>query len=189
MTRRYLIILLAVLLSVVTVDAQTVSNRIFRNYTSANGLADNSAQTIHCTRTGRPVITTMGQINFYDGSNFSYIDPIEENMYVLPEYRGNYHLYFDKYHHMWLKNTHSVTCVDLLVERFAKSIENVFHEFGVKDPVNDMFVDETGVVWLLTAQGLYSVESKKYIAPRKDRSTRLSLTRLAISVTSFALLT
>lgn len=168
MTKRYLLILLTALLSVMTVEAGLVSPRRFRIYTSANGLADNSAQTIHCTRTGRLVITTMGQINFYDGSTFTYIDPIEENVYSLSEYQGNYHLYFDKYHHMWLKNNHSVTCVDLLVERFAKSIEDVFREFGVNEPVNDLFVDESGVVWLLTQNGLYSVATKKYIVLRKN---------------------
>ena len=166
MTRRYAIILLTVLLSILTAGAVNVSPRIFRNYTAANGLADNGAQTIHCTRTGRLVITTAGQINFYDGASFSYIDPLDENIYALSEYRGNYHLYFDKYHHIWLKNTGSVTCVELITERFVPSIEDVFAEFGVKERVMDLFVDRTGVVWLLTANGLYSVATKQYIKPR-----------------------
>lgn len=166
MTRRYAIILLTVLLSILTAGAVNVSPRIFRNYTAANGLADNGAQTIHCTKTGRLVITTAGQINFFDGASFSYIDPLDENIYALSEYRGNYHLYFDKYHHIWLKNTGSVTCVELITERFVPSIEDVFAEFGVKERVMDLFVDRTGVVWLLTANGLYSVETKQYIKTR-----------------------
>ena len=143
-----------------------VSPRVFTQYTSAEGLADNSAQTIHCTKTGRLVITTVGQINFYDGAQFSYIDPTDENIYALPEYRGNYHLYFDRYHHIWLKNTHSVTCVDLTTERFAASIDDELHNFGVKDRVLDLFVDSTGVVWVLSAGGLYNVETKKVLKPR-----------------------
>ena len=166
MTRRYAIILLTVLLSILTAGAVNVSPRIFRNYTAANGLADNGAQTILCTKTGRLVITTAGQINFYDGASFSYIDPLDENIYALSEYRGNYHLYFDKYHHIWLKNTGSVTCVELITERFVPSIEDVFAEFGVKERVMDLFVDRKGVVWLLTANGLYSVATKQYIKPR-----------------------
>ena len=165
MTRRYAIILLTVLLPILTAGAVTVSPRIFRNYTAANGLADNGAQTIHCTKTGRLVITTAGQINFYDGASFTYIDPLDENVYALSEYHGNYHLYFDKYHHIWLKNTGSVTCVDLLTERFVKSVDDEFAKFGIKDRVMDLFVDRGGVVWLLTAQGLYSVETKRYIKP------------------------
>lgn len=169
MTRKaYILLIIMITLSIMTGNAEDESPRLFRNYTSANGLADNSAQTIHCTRTGRLVITTIGQINFFDGSKFSYIDPLEENIYPLSEYTGNYHLYFDNYHHIWLKNTNSVTCVDLLTERFVHSIEEEFSEFGVKDRVNDLFVDSTGVVWLLTADGLYSVKTKKYITPREN---------------------
>ena len=140
--------------------------RVFRNYNAADGLADNSAQVIACTKTGRMVIATMGQINFYDGQRFQYIDPTDENTFPLEKYRGNYHLYFDKYHHIWLKNTGSVTCVELITERFVPSIEDVFAEFGVKERVMDLFVDRTGVVWLLTANGLYSVATKQYIKTR-----------------------
>ena len=72
----------------------------FYAYNAANGLSDNSAQTINVTKTGRLVITTMGQINFFDGQTFTYIDPSTENIYPLKNYSGNYHLYFDGYHHL-----------------------------------------------------------------------------------------
>ena len=134
----------------------------FYVYNAANGLADNSAQTIHVTKTGRLVITTIGQINFFDGQTFTYIDPSSENLYPLPNYTGNYHLYFDKFHHIWLKNTHNVTCVNLTTERFVDSIDKVFEEFGVTDKALDMFVDQTNVVWILTEKGLYNVELQRY---------------------------
>ncbi|WP_028904351.1 helix-turn-helix domain-containing protein [Prevotella sp. P6B4] len=168
MTRKTYILLTIILLSVLTAGAVNVSPRIFRNYTSANGLADNSAQTIHCTKTGRLVITTIGQINFFDGAAFTYIDPLEENIYALSEYQGNYHLYFDRFHHIWLKNTHSVTCVDLLTERFTKSIEDEFRQFGVTERVKDLFVDSTGIVWLLIDKGLFNVKTKKIIKLREQ---------------------
>ena len=133
----------------------------FYVYNATNGLADNSAQTIYCTKTGRLVITTMGQINFFDGNNFTYIDPSRENTYHLSNYTGNYHLYFDRYHHLWLKDTHSVTCVNLTTERFVDSVEDVFEEFGCQDKVIDLFVDQTNIPWLLTARGLYNVETKQ----------------------------
>ena len=141
----------------VQVGAQTR----FYVYNAANGLADNSAQTIYCTRTGRLVITTMGQINFFDGSGFTYIDPSQENTYPLSNYRGNYHLYLDRFRHLWLKDTHSVTCVNLSTERFVKSIEKVFEEFGCNETVTDLFVDQTSAVWLLTKRGLFNVVTKQ----------------------------
>ncbi|MBR1410185.1 MAG: helix-turn-helix domain-containing protein [Prevotella sp.] len=161
-----------------------ISPRVFKNYTSADGLADNSAQTIMCTRTGRLVITTIGQINFYDGSKFSYIDPIDENVYALSEYRGNYHLYFDRYHHLWLKDRHSVTCVDLTVERFVSSIDEEFRKFGVKERVNDLFVDSAGVVWLLTEKGLHNVKTQLTIKPHE----RLNLQDLEVCKDKYVML-
>ena len=144
---------------------QADANR-FYVYNAANGLADNSAQTIYCTKTGRLVITTMGQINFFDGNNFTYIDPSKENTYPLLSYRGNYHLYFDRFHHLWLKDRQSVTCVNLTTERFVDSVEDVFKEFGCDETVLDMFVDQTNVVWLLTKRGLFNVATKQYYPVR-----------------------
>jgi ligand-binding sensor domain-containing protein len=148
--------------------SSTTSTRVFRNFSAADGLADNSAQIIACTKTGRLVITTMGQINFYDGQRFIYIDPTDENVFPLDSYRGNYHLYFDRYHHIWLKNTYSVTCVDLTTEKFSSSVEKEFQKFGVTDKVKDIFVDSENIVWLLTDKGLYNVETKQTMKIRRD---------------------
>ena len=137
------------------------SDRLFDYFNASDGLADNSAQVIKCTRTGRMVTATVGQINFFDGQQFTYIDPKEENTYLLDNYRGNYHLYFDKYHHLWLKNRQSVTCVNLTTEKFVNSIRDEFLKFGFHKTVDDLFVGENGVVWLLNGYDLFSVESKK----------------------------
>ena len=65
------------------------SSRLFEVFNASNGLADNSAQVIKCTRTGRIVTATMGQINFFDGQSFTFIDATEENVYPLENYCGN----------------------------------------------------------------------------------------------------
>lgn len=167
MTVRTMVMTGVLLCSVVMASAET-STRLFRNYSAADGLADNSAQIIACTKTGRLVIATMGQINFYDGQRFIYIDPTDENVFALDSYRGNYHLYFDRYHHIWLKNTYSVTCVDLLTEKFSSSVEEEFRKFGINDKVKDLFVDSENNVWLLTDNGLYNVQTKQTLKVRKD---------------------
>lgn len=159
--------IMALMCLMTSLQLQAKENR-FYVYNAANGLADNSAQTIYCTQSGRLVITTMGQINFFDGHNFSYIDPSKENIYPLSNYRGYYHLYFDRFHHLWLKNTHNVTCVDLTTEKFVDSIEGVFADFGMTDPVLDLFVDCTNVVWLLTEKGLFQVTTHHYYDVKRD---------------------
>jgi len=165
--RRYLGYVLVAFGLFLSLQLQARVNR-FYVYNATNGLADNSAQTILCTLSGRLVITTMGQINFYDGNRFTYIDPSTENIYPLSKYRGNYHIYFDRSRHLWLKDTHSVTCVDLITERFVDSVEDVFREFGCDTDVADLFVDRTNVVWLLTEKGLFNVETKQNWPVRSD---------------------
>lgn len=140
----------------------------FYVYNATDGLADNSAQTLLCTLSGRLVITTMGQINFYDGNRFTYIDPSTENIYSLSNYRGNYHIYFDRTRHLWLKNRHSVTCVNLITERFVDSVEDVFWELGCDVEVKDLFVDQSQIVWLLTEKGLFNVETKQNWPVRRN---------------------
>lgn len=148
--------------------AMAESEKMFYVYNAANGLADNSAQTINCTKTGRLVITTMGQINFFDGQQFNFIDPSSENTYPLSKYNGHAHLYFDKHHHLWLKKRHMVTCVDLSCEMFVPSIVDVFHEMGVDDKVEDLFADTENHLWLLLSKGLYHVEGEKFYKVRSD---------------------
>ena len=167
MKSRTFLALILLMLAPCMVLAET-SSRVFANFNASNGLADNSAQTIKCTKTGRLVITTMGQINFFDGQKFTYIDPTEEDNYALADYRGNYHLYFDIFHHLWLKDTHSVSCVDLTTEKFANSIDGIFQEFGMQKKVTDLFVSSDGIVWLLNADGVYSVKLKKNFQIRRD---------------------
>ena len=163
-----LMMLLGLLL--VTVVSVADNDKVFYVYNAANGLADNSAQTVSCTKTGRLVITTMGQINFYDGQKFTFIDPTTENTYPLSKYNGHAHQYFDKHHHLWLKKRHQLTCVNLTKEMFVHNIVDEFKNLGMTDKVEDLFVDSNNDVWLLTAKGLYSTEGKKYYQVQPKRN-------------------
>ena len=132
--------------------------RRFMTFDSSYGLADNSAQTIKCTKTGRMVISTIGHINFYDGLNFTHIDPTAENIHPLPSYMGHYHMYFDRHHHLWLKDKRVVTCLDLLTERFVNNVEAVYKQMGMNHKVDDIFADHDFNMWFLSGEKLYSTE-------------------------------
>ncbi len=140
--------------------------RLFFSYDASNGLADNSAQTISCTKTGRMVITTIGHINFYDGEAFTHIDPKPEDLFPLPKYNGHYHLYFDRFHHIWLKDKKSVTCVDLMTERFISNVDSVIKSLGMKRPVDDLFADVYNHLWMLSGSRLYGINDKATIPLR-----------------------
>ena len=153
--------LLAVVL-LMGIDARAdEKEREFMVFDASNGMADNSAQTIKCTKTGRMVITTIGHINFYDGSSFSHIDPTRNDVFPLPKYTGHYHLYFDRYHHLWLKDKNQVTCVDLLTERFIPDVRGVIASLGMNQKVDDLFGDQNGYMWFLSGRSLYCKEQKK----------------------------
>jgi len=130
-------------------QANAEQERIFSAITASYGLADNSAQTIICTITGRMTVTTIGNINFYDGSRFSHVDTEQEDWYKLDNYEGHYHLYYDNIHHLWLKDKHRVVCVDLLTETCVSKMDSLFSDLGVNGRVDDMFIDVDGNVWMM----------------------------------------
>lgn len=135
--------------------------RVFYTFDASDGLAANGSQTLTCTKTGRMVICTIGHINFYDGSTFSHIDPVQDNVYALPKYDGHYHMYFDKHHHLWLKDRYQVTCVDLLSERFVKDVQAVVSELGMKGAADNMFGDASNRVWFLKGRKLWCADLQK----------------------------
>jgi len=141
-------LLLMLLAMRMVADAAVDDERIFRTITASSGLADNSAQTIKCTLTGRMTVTTIGNIDFYDGATFTHIRTDDEVPYKLEDYHGHYHLYYDNDHHLWLKNTRTVSCVFLTTERFVQNIDSVFRLYGAEGRVDDMFVDGNGDVWM-----------------------------------------
>ena len=162
-------LLLVFLLASLAVSASE-SEREFKILNAANALADNSAQAVVCTKTGRMVISTIGNINFFDGNGFTHVDTRSEYQYQLPYYRGKDRLYFDRYHHLWVKTAGFVTCVDLLQERFIEKVDPIVREdFGCKELVLDLFTDSIGDVYFLTAEGLYGARQKLVYPVLKDR--------------------
>ena len=123
----YRLLTILCLLLFVNVSGNAIdSKRTFKVINASDGLADNSAQTILSLPDGRMVMTTIGYINIYDGIKFTHINTDKGDFYTLPNYTGNYHLYYDSSQRLWLKNKQTVTCVDLLTEQCIDDIEGIF---------------------------------------------------------------
>ena len=116
------------------------------------------------------VISTLGNVNFYNGSTFTFIVTRREFRYPLQQYRGDYRLYFDRHHHLWLKNAGSVTCTNLTLEQFTLNTDSVLRELGCPMPVLDLFTDSVGNIWTLSDEGLYGVEQKHIYNVLRDRN-------------------
>ena len=166
--RLYGLIMVFLLSSLTALAEDSIRDRRFRVINAADGLADNSAQTIKSTFSGRLVVSTIGHINFYDGSGFTHISS-GDSRYLLPKYKGHYHLYFDDSHHLWLKDKGMVTCVNMLTEQFVSDIGSIFQAQGVKGHVEDMFVDSSGSIWLVQGNNIYSRHGKVSLPLRKGR--------------------
>ena len=160
---------LSILLTISVSIHAAESDRLFMIHDASEGLADNGAQVILCTKTGRMVISSIGHINFYNGSSFNHIDAQSEDIYELPKYEGHYHLYFDKAHHLWVKDKYQVTCVNLLTELFISDVPKVLADMGFKGKAEDLFVDEDGCLLLLSDNKLYHCKEKKYFPVRKGK--------------------
>jgi AraC-like DNA-binding protein len=143
-------------------------NREFLTINAANDLADNSVEVIVCTKTGRMIISTLGNLNFYDGVSFTHIDTKLEYRMPLPQYDGDYKLYFDSFHHIWLKHRRGATCVDLTNETFIEKPDEVVKAMGCQEDVEDFFVDNDGNVWFLTHSGLTDAKEHRMFQPLRD---------------------
>lgn len=116
------------------------------------------------------IISTIGNLNFYNGSYFSHIVTHREYRYPLAQYHGSDKLFFDRYHHLWQKSISNLSCCDLFMEQFAQNVDSVLRHMECPMPVLDLFVDSEGRLWTLADEGLYGMEQKKFYNVQRDRN-------------------
>lgn len=140
----------------------------FHTLNASNGLLDNSAQQIVNLDDGRMIITTLGNINFYDGANFYYIHSRYNNDFYLKDYKGHYHTYIDNKNYLWLKDKHKVYCINLMTEKYESVKKVLSRRLGNKN-YTDLFGTEDGCLWLVeNSKYLYGIDAKvKIRLPRE----------------------
>ncbi len=169
---RYLKTILSIILLfllIIPSDAEEIRREFF-TVNASRGLAVNSVQEIVCTKTGRMMISTLGNLNFYDGSTFNHIDTKQSYRLLLPSFHGRDKLEFDSIHHLWIKSEGAVTCVDLMNEVFIEDPERIVKDLGCKETLMDLFTDEEGGLWFLTSEGLFNPKDDKVFQPLRDRN-------------------
>ena len=167
---RHFLFTLCLMLSAHTLSAQQPVERSFKVITASYGLADNSAQIVKCTMSGRIIIATIGNLNFYDGKTFTHADVQPVNEYPLPLYHGHYHMYFDGLYHIWLKDKMKVTCLDMMTENFVANVDSLIRSLGCHERVLDFFTDQYSNLWFLTAHGLYNPRLQRTLPVQRNRS-------------------
>lgn len=133
---------------------RTAAADIFRVLDANDGLADNQVQHILQIPDGRLIVTTLGNINIYDGARFDYIHKKNRDGFELSEYHGAYHVYIGRNDLLWVKTTLQLVCFDLKRRRYVDNIRGLFRKMGITQRVVDVFLDADREVWAVTPRGL-----------------------------------
>ena len=97
-------------------------NLLFTAIDASYGLSDNQVRYILQLHDGRMVFTTNGNLNLYDGTNFTYIHRSPQHIFPIEGYRGHYRIYQQGDSLLWIKEMGKLMCVDLRKERDVEEI-------------------------------------------------------------------
>lgn len=136
----------------------------FSRITAENGLCDNKVQHILQLPDGRMLVTTIGNINIYDGVGFHHIHHTDIKPTPLPGYRGAYHVYVDHSSRIWIKSRNRLMCFDLAANTYlanaGAAIRQLFPQAG---SVADLFVDSERQLWVSDGRCLWYGRSGRRI--------------------------
>lgn len=135
----------------------------------SHGLSDNHIRCIHQLPDGRLVFTTTRNLNLYDGANFTSLHPVAEDVYPLKQYKGSHHLYLSGDSLLWIKNYQQLMCVNLHNEKYIADLDSVFQKMGIRYPIEDLFVDARGLVWIIGQGELLQPEHSFCLKLSDDR--------------------
>ena len=132
---------------------------VFTPINVSQGLSDNQVRYILQLADGRMVFTTSGNLNIYDGSKFSYIHRTSDHIYPIKKYDGFYRIYHDQDSLLWIKDHHKLMCVNLRKEKYLLNLESYFKAKGLKEPVQNFFMDSQKKMWVQTSRGLLDLNT------------------------------
>ena len=153
---RILLFLILCIRMTLTVSA---GDFLFTSVNTAQGLSDNQIRYMLQLSDGRMVFTTNGSVNLYDGVHFSYLHRKAENVYPLKQYDGYYRIYQCGDSLLWIKDRHKLMCIHLPQEEYIADLDSYFRERDIHEPVEDLFVDHSGRIWLLTSRTLQELKT------------------------------
>ena len=167
---RILLFLLLCIRITLTVDA---NDFLFTSINTAQGLSDNQIRYILQLPDGRMVFTTNGNVNLYDGVHFSFLHRTAEDISPLKQYEGCYRIYQCGDSLLWIKDYHKLMCIDLHQEKYIPHLDSYFRGKEIHEPVEDLFVDNSGRIWLLTSQELRELETGIRLALPENEHRKL----------------
>lgn len=153
--------LIAAILCLLITNIIKADNFVFTPINVSHGLSDNRIRYILQLTDGRMMFVTHGNVNVYDGARFSYIHRSVEDIFELNKYDGYYRVYQGN-NLLWIKDQYKLMCIDLRKEKYISKLDLYFKSHGIKEPVENLFMDASQRLWLLTAKGLKQMNSSSY---------------------------
>ncbi len=125
-----------------------------------DGLSDNRVTGLMQLPDQRMLITTSSGIDVYDGNRFCSYNVNDIPSARLEKYTGCYHPYVDNRQRLWIKNWHSVRCIDMVNERQYADFAELWNTIGVRDSVEDIFVDSyVRHLWVVSGNTLLDIDT------------------------------
>ena len=147
----------------------------FSSIDATRGLSDNNVRYILQLRDGRMALTTLGNINIYNGASFQYVHSSNGDVYELQGYHGAYHVYEDDAHRLWLKDTQRVSCFSLERNAWETNIDSLLRAMTISTKIDDLFFDNDGQAWYVIGTDVRTPKTDHVFAFPKDDDELLDL--------------
>lgn len=159
--QKIIIIFIGIWCIMCEVVAKVQTDYSFRSITALDGLPDNQTEGLFFTPDGRLGICTKVQICLYDGNRFlNYPHTFQQPYYWtrsnIPPYQ-----YVDSQCRLWVKQRNMLHVFDLATESYIENVDSLIRDYGIKEHLANLFVDETKRIWFVTTGGLYCYEPDK----------------------------
>lgn len=113
------------------------------------GLSDNCILQMMQLPDSRLAVRTKKGVNIYDGKRFLFVPLPAGQAEKLMGYDGQTHMYADTHDRLWIKDYHSVYCIDLRRNAILPHPLDAFRKKHDQDPINDLFVDSRRNAWIV----------------------------------------
>lgn len=135
---------------------------------TCQGLSDNCILQMMQLPDSRMAVRTRKGVNLYDGKRFFLVPLSAGRAQKLMGYNGQTHMYADAQDRLWVKDYHSVFCIDLRKNAPLPHPLDFFMRNQTKDSINDLFVDSRRDVWVVKGNVVENVKRGNQIVLKGD---------------------
>jgi signal transduction histidine kinase/DNA-binding NarL/FixJ family response regulator/ligand-binding sensor domain-containing protein len=148
--KRSIILIVAILISAlaeVFADAP-----VYRRLNMTNGLFNNQARMVTAMPDGRILVFTDGMFNIYNGARFEQMECNLSRSFSIRSFvdLNQYAIQSDL---LWVKDYYYLYLINMRSRQFVYDVAQRFAASGIRRPIQRLFFDQEGAVWLVSDEG------------------------------------